>query len=206
MKILVVIPTHNRVEFLADALESLTKQTRPADEIIVTGNVGPPAELRAVAKFWYSEVCMADRVNKAIRETECDAYIFLADDDLLDPTFIAKTEALMLATNADVVATTLRSFGIWTPADWTPTAPMVTSLVKKEAWAKAGGYCDSLYFDWDFTWRLEDAGCTNWQFINEPLFLYRRHLAQESYRISTELHKKLCDELYARFPNRRKPE
>ena len=47
----VVIATRNREHWLADALDSLTRQTRPPDEIIVVDNASEDNTREAVSQF-----------------------------------------------------------------------------------------------------------------------------------------------------------
>ena len=173
MRILVVVPAQPGRPFLSEALESLSRQTRRADEIIVAIGQTP----------------LHERLNDAIDASDCDAFIVLCDDDLLEPTYIEKTVARMVETGADVVYTDLRHFGtrdaVWIapPPDPTPDPdpnPLpVTSLCRKSVWAEIGGYTLGPYFDWDFWWSAIDAGATLAK-VAEPLFLYRNHLGQAS--------------------------
>jgi GT2 family glycosyltransferase len=39
VKLLVVVPIHDRTEFIGEALDSIAQQTRLPDEVVVTGNV-----------------------------------------------------------------------------------------------------------------------------------------------------------------------
>jgi glycosyltransferase involved in cell wall biosynthesis len=173
MRVLVVVPAQLGRPFLSEALESLSRQTRHADEIIVAIGQTP----------------LHERLNDAIDASDCDAFIVLCDDDLLEPTYIEKTVARMVETGADVVYTDLRHFGtrdaVWIapPPDPTPDPdpnPLpVTSLCRKSVWAEIGGYTLGPYFDWDFWWSAIDAGATLAK-VAEPLFLYRNHLGQAS--------------------------
>ena len=173
MRVLVVVPAQLGRPFLSEALESLSRQTRRADEIIVAIGQTP----------------LHERLNDAIDASDCDAFIVLCDDDLLEPTYIEKTVARMVETGADVVYTDLRHFGtrdaVWIapPPDPTPDPdpnPLpVTSLCRKSVWAEIGGYTLGPYFDWDFWWSAIDAGATLAK-VAEPLFLYRNHLGQAS--------------------------
>jgi glycosyltransferase involved in cell wall biosynthesis len=173
MRVLVVVPAQLGRPFLSEALESLSRQTRHADEIIVAIGQTP----------------LHERLNDAIDASDCDAFIVLCDDDLLEPTYIEKTVARMVETGADVVYTDLRHFGtrdaVWIapPPDPTPDPdpnPLpVTSLCRKGVWAEIGGYTLGPYFDWDFWWSAIDAGATLAK-VAEPLFLYRNHLGQAS--------------------------
>ena len=71
MRILVVVPAQPGRPFLSEALESLSRQTRRADEIIVAIGQTP----------------LHERLNDAIDASDCDAFIVLCDDDLLEPTY-----------------------------------------------------------------------------------------------------------------------
>jgi len=203
MKILAIVPTHDRLEFIPAALASLERQTRPADEVVVTGNVGPGI---------INDKPFSARVNDAIEHSDCDAFFILCDDDLLEPTFIEKTVALMEKTGADIVYTDRREFGsydfhhatgimrliyatllrihailflrIVRAKRWTrrnidrDTVPFVTSLCKKSAWRAAGGFEEAPFFDWHFWWKCFHAGATAVH-LSEPLFLYRRSPGQD---------------------------
>ena len=179
MRVLVVVPAQLGRPFLSEALESLSRQTRRADEIIVAIGQTP----------------LHERLNDAIDASDCDAFIVLCDDDLLEPTYIEKTVARMVETGADVVYTDLRHFGtrdaVWIapPPDPTPDPdpnPLpVTSLCRKSVWAEIGGYTLGPYFDWDFWWSAIDAGATLAK-VAEPLFLYRNHLGQASLTLEQE--------------------
>jgi Glycosyl transferase family 2 len=162
MRVLVVVPTHDRLEFLDEALASLATQTRQADEIVVVGNVMSPNP-HSVA-YIASDESFATRMNSIIEASECDAFILLSDDDLLLPTYIERTAAKMEETNADVVYT---EFGM---------IP-VTALIRKSIWAKVGGYCDIGFFDWDLNWSMLEAGAKAVP-VREHLFFYRQHPAQ----------------------------
>ena len=67
MRVLVVVPAQLGRPFLSEALESLSRQTRRADEIIVAIGQTP----------------LHERLNDAINASDCDAFIVLCDDDLL---------------------------------------------------------------------------------------------------------------------------
>ena len=171
MRVLVVVPAQLGRPFLSEALESLSRQTRCADEIIVAIGQTP----------------LHERLNDAIDASDCDAFIVLCDDDLLEPTYIEKTVARMEETGAGIVYTDLRHFGtrdaVWIapPPDPTPDPdpnPLpVTSLCRKSVWAMVGGYRLGPYFDWDFWWSAINVGATRAK-VAEPLFLYRNHLGQ----------------------------
>jgi hypothetical protein len=165
MRVLVVIPTHDRIEFLDEALQSLVDQTRKPDQIVVTGNVGPSPKFEGLCTYVNSEGCLSGRINSAIESSDCEAFILLSDDDTLLPEYIEKTTNKMMETGADIVYTEYNN-------------EPVTSLCKKSIWSKAGGYCEIGFFDWDFWWSCREAGGVSVP-IREHLFEYRRHPAQE---------------------------
>jgi glycosyltransferase involved in cell wall biosynthesis len=163
MKVLVVIPTHDRIQFLDEALQSLEKQTWMANQIVITGNVGP---VRPIPGCTYinSDDNLIDRLNSAIENSDCDAFIILCDDDMLEPEYIEKTVTLMEATNADIVYTEFNN-------------EPVTSLIRKSIWKRVGGFCPIGFFDWDFYLSCHENGAKSIP-LREHLFTYRQHEEQ----------------------------
>jgi glycosyltransferase involved in cell wall biosynthesis len=162
MRVLVVIPTHDRIKFLDEALISLEKQTKKADEIVVIGNVGPSSPRSSI--YIPSDASFATRLNSVIERSDCDALIILCDDDTLEPRYIEKTTARMEETNADIVYTEFNN-------------EPVTSLIRKSMWKKVGGFCDIGFFDWDFYLSCREAGAKR-EHLKEHLFTYRQHEEQ----------------------------
>src|ERR1700685_504835 len=171
LRVLVVIPTRgDRAEWRAEEKASAEKQTHKADEIVVVGC----AEQK--------DVLCSVPLNKAIEASQCDVFVLLSDDDLLLPSYIEKTVALMNKTRADIVWTDLLEFGgrRWADANGycrRVSAP-VTALTKKSAWKKVGGYQEVPFLDWDFNWAMRDKGLKDVG-LHEPLFLYRVHSGQD---------------------------
>jgi GT2 family glycosyltransferase len=169
VKVLVIIPSYSHPEHLAEAMESVAGQTRQADEFVVANTNGD----------------LANSLNDAIRKSDCDAFVILADDDKLDPMFIEKTAAEMEKRDVDIVYTDCHIFGdrqeiggalgAWTRDNIDRnTVPLCTSLCRKSAWEKAGGYVKVPYYDWDFWWRCFYSGATaHW--LRQPLFWWRDH-------------------------------
>jgi hypothetical protein len=171
LKVLVVIPTHDRINFFEQAINSVNAQTRKA-ELVITGNVGPQEP---------SDAPLAERLNTAIRNSGCDAFVVLGDDDLLETTFIEKTAAKMEETGCDIVHTLYSHFGTEECVTGSSNHISTTSLCRKTAWEKAGGFVDGIpYWDWDFYWSCIDTGAKK-EFIPEPLWKYRIGEQQESH-------------------------
>lgn len=202
MKILVVIPTHDRDQFIGDALESLRLQTRKPDTVMVTGNVIPTGDDRLLECANDQVVLLKNdlpfdvRLNQAVADVQCDAYLLLSDDDKLDSRYIEKTASATKRGQADVVTTGVRWFG----EDGEPAAslmqramgrrvfqvpgmPHISSLVTKHAWELAGGYKGVSYFDQEF-WREVKAAGGRLVWVQEPLFWYRIHDGQVSAKFT----------------------
>jgi len=201
MKTLVVIPTHNRVEFFDQALASVLAQTRQPDRIVVTGNVGPVGPY-----FQPSNELLNARVNQAVRDSGCDAFILLCDDDLLEPQFIEKTALVMEATGTDIVFTDFTYFQEREGVDSAEYFIPITSLFSQRAWTMAGGYASVPMLDFDFWWQCLETGAGAVH-IPESLWRYRIHPGQEGRLHTTEeiaefakivaaRHKRSCGELY----------
>jgi len=201
MKILVVIPTHNRVEFFNQALASVKAQTRQPDQIVVIGNTGPIGPY-----FQSSDEPLHVRINQAIRDSNCEAFIVLCDDDLLDPQFIEKTDLVMRATGTDIVFTYFTKFGEIEGLDTAWHFIPITALFSRRVWDMAGGYTAAPFLDWDFWWQCLETGAAAVQ-IPESLWKYRIHPGQEGLlhteaeraelaKIVVARHKRSPGELY----------
>lgn len=208
MSVLVVVPTHDRTEFIDEALESIARQVRPADCVVVTGNRGPAAPPSIQVTVDLNDDTFAVRVNRSIAASACDRFVLLCDDDALHPEFLGKTTTAMDQAAVDVVYTDLRRFGgahhVMVALPWTAeqieltTVPFITSLCRKSAWQRAGGYADVPFCDWDFWWRCFHTGATAIH-ISEPLFLYREHPGQWQYREDLDQSRRIILERHDRI-------
>jgi GT2 family glycosyltransferase len=110
MHIAIGIATRGRPAILAEVLAELARQTRVADRTIVC-HVGPEDIAGLPARFPHVEFLAAPaglpRQRNAIldRAAECDAVLFLDDDFLAAPDYLAVTERV-LETHPDCVVTT----------------------------------------------------------------------------------------------------
>lgn len=203
MKVLVIIPTHDRKEFYHEAIDSVARQTRKADELIVIGNVGPGV---------ITDASLAERLNWAIEQSDCDAFLILCDDDKLEPEYIERTSLGMELTGVDIVYTDCSFFGEregrggalgkWTKQNIDQnTVPLVTSLCSKAAWTRAGGFEDVAFFDWFFWWKCFYTGATA-KWIKEPLFCYREHGTQTGKSQDLEANRRVVLARQQEFRNR----
>ena len=164
MKVLVVIPTQGlRNQMLGESQFSVMKQTRQPDQVIITSD----------------DISLADKVNKAVRESNCDCFVMLSDDDLLEPTFLEKTVGLMEQSGVDIVHTKYTRFGSESVVTGNSNHISVTSLFSKNIWSKTEGYVNCPYLDWDFNISCIEAGAKV-KFIDEPLWKYRIHPGQDT--------------------------
>ena len=165
LKVLVVIPTQDtRPDMMAEAQYSIMKQTRQPSAVVVARGDGT----------------LASRLNNAIGATDCDAFVILGDDDMLEPTFLEKTAGKMERDGVDIVATNYTHFGAESVTGGNPNHISVTSLFRKSIWKKAGGYADVPYFDWDFVLSCIEANAIS-TYLPEPLWRYRVHEGQLGY-------------------------
>ena len=91
------IPTHGRIPFLLEALESGLAQTRAPDEIVVSDDLGSEETRTLVTAFaprapfpvryvhCTTGQSLADNINNCFREAHSDLVLLLHDDDLLVP-------------------------------------------------------------------------------------------------------------------------
>lgn len=165
LKVLVIIPTQNkRPEMLLEAQSSIIFQTRRPDAVVI-------------AK---SDDSFCDKLNTAIRESKCDVFVVLCDDDQLEPTFIEKTVGTMETTGVDIVHTNYKHFGGESCLGGNPNHISITSLFRKSIWSKTSGYANVPYPDWDFVLSCMEVGATS-KYIDEPLWDYRVHGGQLGY-------------------------
>jgi GT2 family glycosyltransferase len=110
MRIAVGIATRGRATILAEVLADLARQTRQPDRIIVC-HVGPEDVAELPARFPDVEFLVAPAglpgQRNAILDAaaDCDAVLFLDDDFLAAPGYLAATERV-LAAHPDCVVTT----------------------------------------------------------------------------------------------------
>ena len=163
LRILVIIPTQGtRSNLLKEALDSLARQTRKCDWTTIANSDEP----------------LPRRLNDAVRKSDCQAFIVLSDDDLLEPQFIEKTAGLMEQSGADIVHTNYRHFGDENGVAGSANHISITSLCRKSMWQKTDGYVDVPCFDYDFWLSCIDQGAKVVH-IPEPLWDYRIHTGQD---------------------------
>jgi predicted O-linked N-acetylglucosamine transferase (SPINDLY family)/glycosyltransferase involved in cell wall biosynthesis len=195
----VIIPCYKQAEFLGEAVESVNAQTYSNWEIIIV-NDGSPDDTSAVAQSLIlqhptrtirliekANGGLADARNAGIRFARGDFVLPLDADDKIDPTFLAKTVALLEQNPKIAIAyTDWVYFGAYTrnraaiDYDFKRMCTKenlftCTSLFRRKAWEVTRGYNPNMTKgaeDWDFWISCGEKGFIG-QRISEPLFFYR---------------------------------
>lgn len=90
-RISVVIPTYNRADLIAEAIDSALAQTRRPDEIVVIDNDSEDNTREVVARYpavryvWQPNQGICGSANRGIREATGDYLVLLHSDDRLTP-------------------------------------------------------------------------------------------------------------------------
>lgn len=178
MRITVFIPTRFERDYILEAFESIYRQTRKPDEVImVKGNN------------------QAGQMNQAVKMSTGDAFIYLADDDLLEPDFIERHEKMMEETGADIVGSHLQEIGNRNGIHHWGDKPFICSLIKKSLWERVGGFPGwpdgQSCVDGDFMDICYKAGA-KFERLNAALWKYRVHDGQTpiTYEQTAELHRR----------------
>lgn len=189
-KISVVIPCYKQAHFLPDAVLSARAQTYPAHEIVVSAG---DDESERVARELQCKVVrdgakgLAHARNVAIEACTGELILPLDADDKIEPSFLAKTLAVIQQMGElAVVATSLREFGAGdgvfepTPDGLRQGYIPCGCLFTKKMWQIVGGYdVASPIEDWAF-WLDGLARGAEIRHVPELLFRYRKHPAQST--------------------------
>jgi hypothetical protein len=205
LKVLVVIPTSgDRPEMLEEAIASVEAQTVPTSYVV---------KQRYIDGI---EISFSDRLNSAIHDSDCDAFVILGDDDKLCPDYVEQTTDQMERRKVDIVYTDCWIFGDrdclgCALGEWKKrnlernTVPLCTALCRKSAWEKAGGYEDAAFYDWLFWWKCYRSGATaHW--LKEPLFQWRDHGASGTRTEDLDRSRELLLQRIAELKRQCKPE
>ena len=196
-----VVTGCNQGEMLADAVDSVLRQTvRPASIIVVddgSEDVASTAALEALARRGNDGIRVIRQANAGVSAARNAGiagantpYICVLDgDDLLLPRFLERTLAVLREDGTVAAASGwLKCFGVLdcvvrpgggTLADFLPRNCCPSAcLFRRELWQRCGGYDESMregFEDWEFCLVLLEAGGPNARIavIEEPLVNYR---------------------------------
>jgi glycosyltransferase involved in cell wall biosynthesis len=187
--IAVVIPAYNAAAWIAETLESVLAQTRPADEIIVVDDGSTDATADCARAFADRGVVLLQQANggppaaynAGFHAARSDYVAMLSADDLSVPRRIEwQAEAIDLHPEADVLFGRLRTFGDSEELHPHPSTPGIqdrprflrelytadvipapTAMVRRALHTELGSFDESLPSeDYEFWLRALRAGAT----------------------------------------------
>jgi GT2 family glycosyltransferase len=195
----VIVPHHNRPDFLREAVRSIREQTAQAAEILVVDDYSKPEhrerlrELAGLATILHtpSNIGLSGARNFGARNASGDWLAFLDDDDLFLPDKLERQirylrshpECQAVGGGLTMVSPDgrkeywgSRQSGLVTLADALHyTASMAQALmIRRDVFLKLGGFEPGLRAleDYDFGIRAVASGCVL-HFLAEPMFIYR---------------------------------
>ena len=196
----VIVPHHNRSDFVLDALLSIRAQTVQPTEVIVVDDASRPEHRRRLESYaglatilhTPRNLGISGARNYGVAHSRGEWLAFLDDDDVYVPDKLesqlrylqAHPECDAIGSGLTMVASDGRreywgnsQTGTVTLSDaLTHTASMAQALlIRRDVFQKVGGYDESCpaMEDYEFGIRLVAAGY-RLDFIGEPLFMYRR--------------------------------
>lgn len=219
----IVIPCFNHGEFLGDAINSAKSQTYSDTEIVVVddGSSDPATieRLDALAAGGVRVVRQENRGlsaarNAGVRATDAPFFVALDADDRLEPTFVERLLAPLLAnTNLGYCYCGVRFFGAmngeWPTPEYDPkrllteNLSVATAVVRRRAFDEVGGYREDMrggFEDWDF-WIALLAQGYHGQRVEAPLFWYRKHASDSMLAGAQRLRDDLRRRMIAHQPD-----
>jgi len=211
MKFSIVIPAYDQQQYLPDAIESALNQTVPCEVIVV--NDGSPDKTKEIAQKY--PVKLINQVNKGLPSARNagimamtgDIFMPLDADDMLVENCIEKIQHVFEATDADIVAPSIKCFGEANDTIILMENPKIKdfrtanrigyfSAIKKEALIETGGYSPRMVHGWEDYHLWFDMLTRKKKIvtIQEPLVLYRtkqKSMWRDSLKHVKELHGQL---------------
>ena len=192
----IIIPCYNQAQYLEESVQSAVNQTYPEIEIIII-NDGSRDDTQGVAEKLQKKhpkiVRIIQKVNEGLSEARNSGikeaignYILPLDaDDSIDKSMISKCMEEMINTDADIVYTDIKCFGVQNNIFIQKATnvsdilyrnyPSPSSLYKQKVWEKCGGYKKNMkegYEDWEF-WVNAFRNNFIFQYIPKAYFYYR---------------------------------
>ncbi len=214
-EIAVIIPCYNHGRTVRQALDSVLAQTRPAAEIVIlddgstdlyTRQVLSSLDIPGTRILRTANKGAAAARNHGIRLASAPYIVTLDADDMLEPSYLEKTGA-MLDADPDLgfVSTAIQTFEgasyVWTPPECnlltalTRGSAHVTSMFRRRLWESVGGFDETFPTaeDLDFWISAMEAGFQG-TVIDQPLLRcrvridskHRRNVSQGGYLTAME--------------------
>ncbi len=217
----IVIPCYNPQPYLLDAIASVRAQTWKKLEVIIVDDGTDTIEGKDVLRSAAQKVeryieqpnrGLASARNAGFRAASGDYVVPLDADDVLRPAFIAeclgamerRAGAAFVYTDYRVFGTTnfierLEDYNLYRLLD--RNSLIYAGLIRKQDWALAGGYDESMKFgyeDWEFWLRLGARGRFG-HHLNKVLFAYRKH-GPSLLDIARARHDELVEKIRSSHP------
>lgn len=210
-----VITSFNQRDMIEEAVRSLWLQTTPPSKIIIVDDGSTdPVSLEVLEKLaiftespvpvtvvYQSNGGVSSARNTGIRETQTPFVLVLDGDDQLEPTYIEQVSTL-LRKNASMVAASswIHTFGVLeaivrpTGGGLTAFLPRnacpATHILRREAWARCGGYDETMrtgFEDWEFFLHILETGSNaSIGIVEQPLLNYRTAPASANVQSMTK--------------------
>lgn len=219
-RVSILTPTYNRAEFLADAIQSVLKQTYQNYELIIIDDGSTDDTKRIVdgyktkhpgkIQYYYQKHKSASiALNLGIHNSTGEYITFCDSDDMLEQTKLEKQMQVVKEQGVNFVHTARRDIDLISNKSEVirPQFPArnsndflsgqgrvsMTVLVKKEVIIKSGMFDESLKTTYDTDMWLRILKREELVFIDEPLLTVRKH----EHNISIyDIDQKLIDQIY----------
>ena len=223
----VAVSLYNYARFIEECLDSIAAQDFAALQLVVVDDASGRDGSLDVAADWMERhrdrfpagLLLRHEVNRGLAEARntafmaaaCDAVFVMDADNALFPACIRKLKRAMDASGAEAAYSQLVMFGesagigyadYWSQ-DFLAAGPYIDAmaLVRKQAWADAGGYThiDGGWEDYDFWCKLAGRGAKAC-YGPELLCRYRVHGASMLHTDSAGNYERLFNVLSLRHP------
>ncbi len=218
MNLSIVIASYNQAEWLPEAIESALAQDMPAEVIVVDD--GSTDNSLSIACRYDARLKVISQVNKGlssarntgIMNATGDYVLFLDSDDILMPNCARILYAKALASLADVISPSFKTFGTSNSEIILMPEPKLEdfkvanrvgycSLVKRSWLMKVGGYSPRMtvgYEDLHLWFNLLSRGA-KFVTIPEILWLYRTK-EKSMWHDAVKHHEELMAQIHKDFP------
>lgn len=216
MHVTIGIPAYNQADTLAETIESALAQTVPSEIIVVIDgsqdNSKEIAESYPIKTINQVNKGLANARNTVIMNMTCDYLLPLDSDDILMENCVEKIIEKAEETNADIIAPSIRCFGIGNVDTILMKDPEIEdfkqgnriaycSAIKKEALLECGGYSPRMQEGWEDLHLWYDLLTRGKKIvtIQEPLVMYRTK-EKSMWRDALNYQDKLWAQIYKDFP------
>lgn len=217
MKVSIIVPSYNQEPYLRDAINSALSQTHPDIEIVVVDDGSTDNSLKIAKEYPIKVVSQTNRGLSSARNTgvmnSTGEYILPLDaDDILEMHCVGKLLSVARETSADVVAPSIKTFGIAEEVTHLMPSPNLNdfrygnriaycALIRREALLEVGGYSSKMvegYEDLHLWVNLLSRGK---KILTVPDVLFNYRVKEQSmWRDALKNHKKLIGQINKDFP------